>query len=156
MPPSVPRQSRRAVAVAIVVCLAGVGLVGCHEEGTVEVKSINFDGVHAFQDSALKGVLATRQSGWLPWSPHHYFDRAEFDADLARIHAFYADHGYPNQRVKDVNVEMSADLKSVRLRIVVDEGEPVVVDQVRFEGFGVLSDALRGRLDDVALKAGAP
>ena len=160
MSPQVPQgathRSRRALAFALIACVATIGLTGCHEEGSVEVKEIAFDGVKAFPDSALKGVLATRQSGWLPWSPRHYFDRSEFDADLARIHAYYADHGYPNQRVSDVKVAMNPDLKSVRLRIVIDEGEPVIVDQVRYEGFGVLSDALRGRLDEGALQANAP
>lgn len=146
------RRSLAPVAVASCALLCGA----CHEEGDVQVKALKFSGVHVFPESELKGVLATRQSGWLPWSPKHYFDRAEFDADLLRIHAYYADHGYPNQRIKAVDVAIADDHKSVTVNVDIDEGTPIVVDEVRFEGFEVLPPDVQGRLKDVSLKPGAP
>jgi len=143
----------RTAAVALV---CAVSAVGCHEEGTVEVKDLSFSGLHAFTSSQIQSVLATRESGWLPWSRRHYFDRKEFDADLARIHAFYVDHGYPAQRIAGVDVAVSSDKKSVRVTIAVDEGQPVVVQQVRFEGFEKLDESVRSRLDDAPLVAGEP
>lgn len=137
--------------------LAAVVFSGaCHEEGNVQVKALRFTGVHAFPESELKGVLATRQSGWLPWSPRHYFDQAEFDADLQRIHAYYADHGYPNQRVKAVRVDVSDDRTAVSVNVDIEEGDPIVVDEVRFEGFEVLPADVQARLKNVSLKVGAP
>lgn len=148
------RSLRRLAPIATLAC--AILTTACHEDGVVKVKALEFSGVHAFPASQLKGVLATRQSGWLPWSPKHYFDRAEFDADLQRIHAYYADHGYPNQRVNGVKVDISPDQTSVSIRVDIDEGAPVVVDDIRFEGFDVLPESVRARLSNVALKVGQP
>ena len=145
---------KRLASAAMLAC--AILTTACHEEGGVKVRALKFSGVRAFPESQLKGVLATRQSGWLPWSPKHYFDRAEFDADLQRIHAYYADHGYPNQRVQGVKVDISPDQTSVSINVEIDEGEPVIVDEIRFEGFEVLPENARSRLNNVALKVGQP
>jgi outer membrane protein assembly complex protein YaeT len=130
--------------------------LGCHEEGSISVKDLTFTGVRAFSVSTLKSVLATRESGWLPWARKHYFDRAEFDADLQRVHAFYADRGYPAQRVAGVHVDVSPDRASVRIRIDIDEGPPVRVEEVRFQGFDVLPDEARAPILNAPLRAGMP
>jgi outer membrane protein insertion porin family/translocation and assembly module TamA len=100
--------------------------------------------------------LATRQSGWLPWAPKHYFDRSEFETDLRRLQAFYADRGYPSARVSGVDVKLNDARDAVDLIVKVNEGAPVVVDAVRTEGFDDLPADLRRALDDLPLKAGAP
>ncbi len=109
------RFSRRPAArwAWLLGCVASL-VAACHEEGTIQVKEISFSGLHAFSASQLEHVLATRKSGWLPWSARHYFDRAEFESDLGRIHAFYVDHGYPAQRISGVVVDLAADRSSVR------------------------------------------
>jgi outer membrane protein insertion porin family/translocation and assembly module TamA len=139
-----------------VLALLAVAVAGCHPTGDVQVKSIDFTGVDAFPVGDLKSVLATRESGRFPWSPKHYFDQKAFDADLQRIHAYYADRGYPSQRVTNVEVTLNETKTEVRLRIDVDEGQPVVVDTVRFEGFDVLPDDVRRQLETVPLRSGAP
>jgi outer membrane translocation and assembly module TamA len=88
----------------------------------VRVTALDFKGVSAFDSSTLHKILATRQSGKLPWSPQHYFDRTAFESDLKRLTAFYADRGYPHARVTSVGVNLSPDRKSVRLSITIDEG----------------------------------
>ena len=133
------------------------GIAGaCGPTGDVEVKDIAFTGVQAFPETDLKNVLATRESGRFPWSPKHYFDRKSFDADLQRIHAYYVDRGYPAQRVANVEVAFSDDKTQVRLRVDIDEGAPVVVESVGFDGFEVLAADLRPAVDQSPLKAGAP
>jgi outer membrane protein assembly complex protein YaeT len=128
----------------------------CHPTGDVEVKALDLTGVHAFPVDDLKSVLATRESGRFPWSAKHYFDQKAFDADLQRIRAYYADRGYPSQRVTNVDVALNEDKTEVRIRIDVDEGQPVVVEAIRFEGFDALPEEVRSRLDTVPLRAGAP
>ena len=128
----------------------------CRPTGDVVVKDITFTGVQAFPESDLKGVLATQESGRFPWSPKHSFDRAAFDADLQRVHAYYVDRGYPAQRVTNVDVAFNADRTEVRVRVDVDEGTPITVESVRFEGFDVLAEALRPDTNQSPLKAGAP
>src|SRR5262245_58789919 len=84
-----------------------------HDTGEVKVASLEFHGVHPVPESRLKEVLATRASGWLPWSRNQYFDRREFEADLRRVTAFYADRGFPRARVTSVGIDMSDDRRSV-------------------------------------------
>jgi outer membrane protein assembly complex protein YaeT len=128
----------------------------CGPVDGVEVKDVTFTGVTAFPESDLRNVLATRESGRLPWSPKHYFDRRAFDADLQRIHAYYVDRGYPSQRITAVDVQFNAERTQVRVRVDVDEGRPVVVESVGFDGFDVLAADLRPTVSQSPLKAGAP
>jgi outer membrane protein insertion porin family len=138
--------------VLVLVCVASAS----GYEDTIEVKDLSFSGLDAFTSGQIKGILATRQSGWLPWSRKHYFDRAEFDADLARIHAFYVDHGYPAQRVSGVTVDVSPDRKSVQVTIAIDEGKPVIVQEVRARGIRGTRRIGSRTVRDVPLVAGAP
>jgi outer membrane protein assembly complex protein YaeT len=126
---------------AMPLLLAAAVLVvspGCHEEGTIKIASIRFQGVDQVDEGRLKDVLATRESSWIPWGPRRYFDRTRFDGDLRRIAAFYADRGFPDARVLGVDVDLNDDKTEVDLTIRIREGDPVVVDTVRFEDFDVL------------------
>ena len=128
--------------------------IACHEVGDVKVISLSFDGNQAFNDTALRRVLATRESGWLPWSTKRYFDRAEFESDLKRIVAFYSDRGFPDARIKGVDVAFNKAKDGVRVTIAIDEGAPVIVEVVRFEGFDLLPRDGRTALDSMPLKQG--
>jgi outer membrane protein insertion porin family len=151
--PRGPRFARTCLLLLTTLTVSSL-TVGCHEAGDVRVMSLSFEGVHAFDAGQLKRVLATRQSGWLPWSPKQYFDRREFDDDLKRIVAFYADRGFPDARVEGVDVTFNEKKDGVSLRIRVQEGEPVIVENVRFEGFQDLPPRARNRLLAVPLKTG--
>ena len=98
----------RVACLVILACLLGA----CREEGAIKVTDLSFNGNKAVSTSDLKNVLATGESGWLPWSTKRYFDREEFDQDLKRIQAFYADRGYPRARVQGVDVQFN-DVKKV-------------------------------------------
>jgi outer membrane protein assembly complex protein YaeT len=133
-----------------------VGSVACKEDGGIEVSDFVLVGVHALSTGDILRVLATRRTGRLPWSPREYFDRSEFENDLHRIQAFYADHGYPHARVTAVDAVPNAQKTAVKLTVTVDEGPPVIVDEVRFQGFDQLSASNQKSLASVPLKAGAP
>jgi outer membrane protein assembly complex protein YaeT len=151
----VKRPSRTTALVALLFALAGFA-AACHPTGAeVVVKDLTFTGVQAFPEGDLKSVLATRESGRFPWSPKYYFDRKSFDADLQRIHAYYADRGYPAQRVTNVDVAFNDDRTEVRVRVDIDEGAPIVVESVGFDGFDVLPEEFRPDTAGSALKAGA-
>ncbi|HXT68363.1 MAG TPA: BamA/TamA family outer membrane protein [Vicinamibacterales bacterium] len=126
----------------------------CHNVGDVKVLSLSFTGTKSFDSGALAGVLATRKSGWLPWSPKHYFDRAEFESDLKRIVAFYSDRGFPSARVTNIDVTFNAKKDGVHVTIAIDEGAPVLVEAVNFEGFDRLPADGKSALDSLPLKQG--
>jgi len=115
------------------LCIAVAG--GCREEGTIRVESIEFSGVDRVDKGQLERVLATKESSWLPWGDKHYFDRSRFDADLKRIEAFYADQGFPDARVSSVDVQMNEKQDAVTVKLAINEGEPVIVQELVFQGF---------------------
>lgn len=128
----------------------------CDEEGQVEVSGFTLKGVESIDEGRLKSVLATGESSWIPWGRKRYFDRAAFDADLKRIEAFYADRGFPDARVTSFDVNLNEDQTKVDLTLVIDEGEPVIVEEIRFQGLDIAEtrlDWLKGRLQQ---KEGQP
>jgi outer membrane protein insertion porin family/translocation and assembly module TamA len=145
---------RLPTGLVIALCLTAAA---CREEGAVQVKTLQFTGVQAVEESRLRGALATRQSSRLPWGRKYYFDRGRFDADLKRIEAFYADRGYPDARVTGFDVQLNNAQDQVTITVSVAEGEPVLVTAVSFTGF---EDVPPDRLDDletrIPIRAGRP
>ena len=148
---------RRSLAVLLFALAAATA--GCVEgdQTAVRVKSVKFTGVNAVKPGQLKDVLATVQSSKLPWGDKHYFTREQFEADLKRIVAFYRDRGFPDAKVTSFDVNMNDKQDAVDVTVNIDEGQPIVVEAVEYQGFDVLPardfDELKGR---VALKANAP
>lgn len=148
----------RRVRALCLVALVSVFATGCKEEqGGVKVADLSFTGVKAVSQNQLKSVLATAESSKLPWGPKHYFGREQFEADLKRIEAFYADRGYPDARVKSFDARLSDDQTSVKVQVNIAEGEPVTVERVVLEGFESLPEARRSQLPkQLPLKQGQP
>lgn len=146
------RATRYAPLLLVVI------LVACKEDQVgVEVKDLSFTGNAAASTNQLKSVLATAESATLPWGTKEYFSREEFEADLKRVVAFYRDRGYPDARVRSFDARLSDDQKSVRLRIDVEEGEPIRVERVVLTGLDPIPDEHRRDLESrLPLKAGAP
>jgi outer membrane protein assembly complex protein YaeT len=139
------------------VVLAAAVAAGCREEGDVRVTRITFEGAEHVPAKRLESVIATRASSRLPWGRKRFFERKRFDADVERIRAFYVDRGYPDARVTGVDVKMNAAQDAVALTLRIDEGHPVTVDVVRFEGFEMLEGRAARRLSGAAtLAAGQP
>ena len=146
---------RRWQWLGVVALLCGVA---CKEQdvgrGAIEVASLDLVGVHAFPSRDILNVLATHATGRLPFAHSEYFNRADFEADLRRIQAYYADHGYPAARVTDVGVQLNDARDAVRLTVTVNEGAPIVVDDVRYEGFEAIPSARRRGLQSAPLQPG--
>ena len=119
---------------AIIFVVLALAISACRETGDVQVTSISFDGVNAIQPDELKAIIATRESGFLPWSRRRFFDRTEFDRDVSRIVAYYADRGYPKAKVVGVDVKLNDAKDKVAITVQITEGEPIIVESVEFEG----------------------
>ena len=72
---------RRLLTTAALL-VAAFGVSSCRETGDVQVTSITFEGTSAVQPDELKEIIATQESGFLPWSRKRFFDRPEFDQDV--------------------------------------------------------------------------
>src|SRR5262249_54435737 len=125
----------RLVCLYVALIAIVVAASGCKDkdaEGAIRVRSIRFIGVRGVSRSALEDALATRASSRLPWGARRYFYQAQFDDDLKRVQAFYADRGFPNAKVTAFDVKMNAAQNAVDITITVDEGEPIIVSSVTF------------------------
>jgi outer membrane protein assembly complex protein YaeT len=134
--------------------LAALLVSACHEElgigqpvgERLEVESLTFSGVDAMDESALRGVLATKESPWLPWRDARYFDRDAFSQDLERIVAYYEDQGYPDAEVTSYDVDVDGAENTVRLHVAVAEGDPLRVAAIELRNFEAIPGEVRARL----------
>ena len=131
---------------ATVVLGVALAAAGCREDGEIKVSSLKFDGVESIDTGRLRDALETRKGSRLPWGRKRYFDRRAFEADLQRIQAFYRDRGFPEARVTSFDVKLNDKQDEVDLTITISEGEPVLVQDIRFEGFDVLPEGDRKTL----------
>jgi outer membrane protein assembly complex protein YaeT len=144
---------RRLLAMIVLITMSAVA---CRETGDVQVSSIKLNGANAVPADELKGILATQESGFLPFSRKRFFNRSEFDRDIQRIEAFYADRGYPRAKVVGVDVALNDAKDKVSITVDINEGEPTIIENVLFDGFGGVPadhlERLQARLPVVAGK----
>jgi outer membrane protein insertion porin family/translocation and assembly module TamA len=146
------------------LALLAAAFAACGEQGTVTVHSLSFKGVNSVSESRLRQALATRENtkvpllGWeLPWGRKNFFDRSRFDADLQRIKAFYADRGFPDARVTGFDVKLNSKQTAVDVTLTIDEGEPVKVAAINFEGFDAVPERhMRTLKNTLPLQPGQP
>jgi outer membrane protein assembly complex protein YaeT len=146
----------RVYCSALVVLLA-LAAAACKDQGTIKVHSLKFNGVKAVDAGRLKDALATKQSSKIPWGKKAYFDRSRFDEDLKRIQAFYGDRGYPDARVTGFDVKLNDKQDQVDITLNINEGDPVLVQTVNFQGFEDLpGDQLNRLRKQQPLQPGQP
>ena len=138
------------------ILLLALAAAACRETGDVQVSSIEFVGTNAVTASELEEIIATRESGFLPWSRKRFFDREEFDLDVKRIEAFYADRGYPKASVTGVDVELNDAKDKVAITVEINEGEPVLIESVAFDGLSIPADHLERLEARLPISAGKP
>src|SRR5829696_2436953 len=143
---------RRLLAIVLLAATAA----SCRETGDVQVTSIKFTGANAVPAGELKGVLATRESGFLPLSRKRFFDRPEFDRDVKRIEAYYADRGYPRAKVVGVDVALNDAKDKAAITVEINEGEPTIVEAVMLDGFSIPADHLERLKARLPIAEGKP
>lgn len=131
---------------ATLVLAIALAAAGCREEGEIKISSLKLEGVESIDAGQLRNALVTKKGSRLPWGKKRYFDRRAFEADLQRIQAFYRDRGFPDARVTSFDVELNDAQDQVDLTINIAEGEPVIVTEIRFDGFDVLPSRQRDTL----------
>ena len=99
------------------------------------VEAITIEGNRVLSRGDLKFLMHTRVSRWytiFPGVKPRRFDSAVFRSDVARIVARYGDLGYFDAVVDTVINRYRPGFVRIRLRI--EEGEPVLVFSIRLEG----------------------
>jgi len=151
-----PRWLAALVAAFLSVVAQPVSAQSDDEPTTRYVRSLDIVGLTGIDADAIKGVLATRVSGRLPFISRDYaFDREAFQQDLYRIVAYLSDQGYPHAHVTRVDIVEPDGEDDVHLTVYVEPEAPVIVDRVELFGFGVLPDEDYDAVERrVALEAG--
>ena len=141
----------------ITMVVLALAASACREAGDVQVTSIAFTGTSAVKAEELKAIISTQESGFLPWSRKRFFDRPEFDRDVKRIEAYYADRGYPNAKVVGVDVALNDAKDKVAITVDINEGEATIVENLLFDGFdSVPADHLERLKARLPIAAGQP
>lgn len=141
----------------LLIAFVALLVVACQDEGTVVVRSLTFRGADHIDHARLRTALATRVSSRLPWGRKALFDRSRFEADQRRVQAFYADRGFPDAKVSGVDARLNNRKDAVDLTVTIDEGAPILVTSVAFDGFDVVpAGRLAALKDTVVVKVGQP
>jgi len=150
-------RAGQKAATTVLAALIALASVACEETGDVQVGSITFSGTQAIKGDELKTIIATRENGFLPWSRKAFFDRGEFDLDVRRIEAYYADRGYPRAKVVGLDVKLNENKDKVDITVDIAEGEPTIVENVSFEGLdGIPADHLDRLPGQLPIQSGQP
>ncbi|MGD9784960.1 MAG: outer membrane protein assembly factor BamA [Hyphomicrobiaceae bacterium] len=89
-----------------------------------KVKSINFVGNYAFNDSQLRDIITTTEAGWfdfLKGTAVYDPDRLNLDRELLR--QYYLKNGYADARIVAANAELDRDGSGFYITFAVEEGE---------------------------------
>ncbi|HWP46273.1 MAG TPA: outer membrane protein assembly factor BamA [Candidatus Limnocylindrales bacterium] len=107
----------------------------------LRVEKVSFEGNKAFSDKQLVDQLGTKPYGFFSFlTGSGKFDEEVLKADLDRIVAFYADHGYIDARVVDYKLDFRNNKEKLFIKIFVDEGEQFKVGKVEIKGNTVFSE----------------
>lgn len=130
-------SASRCGALAILVA----ALVGCNTvpKGRSAVDAVSIRGADAIDSGEVEDRIATTETtkflGLFRGVVFEYsiFDRFVLQRDLARVEAFYRSKGFFDAHARAGRV-YTVDDRHVRVEIVVEEGEPVLVRDVRVVG----------------------
>ncbi|MDB4983420.1 MAG: outer membrane protein assembly factor YaeT precursor, partial [Myxococcales bacterium] len=122
------------VRFVLVALLAGAACAHDDLSTGVWVHDLDIKGNDAFGDGDITTGLATQKTGWWPFASKKWFDAAAFDLDVARVKAFYADHGFFDARIVSHRVTTTKH-DAVDVEITVQENSPTQLADVRFMGF---------------------
>ena len=107
------------------------------EEGrTMGIERIEIEGNQGLTASRIKDVMFTRERTFFFF--RGTAQRKQFDEDMDRIVALYADHGYLQARVESHEIRVDEALGRVTLKVKVVEGPQFRVGKIEVKGTQVL------------------
>lgn len=124
---------------------AGAQDVRC-QPGESEVRRLTFTGNQALPDYVLERGIETTQSSWVRRTlriggQRYCLDSLLVERDSARLSTEYQSRGFPGVRVTPHISRVSED--AVAVEFVIEEGQPIVVDTLAFEGLDSVPDRER-------------
>lgn len=155
-----PADGRAILAVAAVLMATALPAAGQRE--LEEVTELHFEGNQVFSNRALGASIMTRPTECRAWLltffcwvgnsfaiDPHFFGPREFDRDVARLRLFYYRHGYREAQIEPV---LDRSEEGVHITFRVEEGRPVLIDSLAFNGLDPPEDL--ELLDDLPVSGG--
>ncbi len=96
------------------------------------ITQVELVGVERFSEQEFLSYLNMRQSSKLPFRNKYHYNEALVAVDRERIVELYAAHGYHEARVLAIEPTFHGKRDRVSLKIVVDEGKPIITRTVQF------------------------
>lgn len=104
------------------------------ESGRSKVRKVTFEGNSVFSDRQLRKTIQSRAK-WLAYLFNTGFlNEAELKADRRRLAERYADAGYLDFAIEDIERDYTENRKWVRLHFEIEEGSPYTVSEVSVSG----------------------
>ena len=100
------------------------------------IERIEIEGNHGLTASQIKGAMQTKERQF--FILRGTAQRKQFDEDMDRIVALYADHGYVQARVESHEILVDETRGRVTLRVTVVEGPQFRVGRIEVKGTQVL------------------
>jgi outer membrane protein insertion porin family len=100
-----------------------------------KIASIQFVGNQVFSDSELLSKMFLSTGNWLSWwYKDNQYSNDKLVADIDNVRAYYMNHGYLNFKISGIQVQLSADKKSVYITVNLFEGEQYKLGKVTLAG----------------------
>jgi outer membrane protein insertion porin family len=106
------------------------------DEGTVaKIRHINIIGNKSFSEKELREGFEQNETGfWSFISGNDKYSREKLTGDIETLETWYLDRGYLAFEVKNTQVSVSPDKKSVFITITLDEGGTYTISDVELSG----------------------
>ncbi|MGB1289825.1 MAG: outer membrane protein assembly factor BamA [Porticoccaceae bacterium] len=106
------------------------------DEGKVaKIRHINIIGNKSFTEKELREDFEQNETGfWSFISGNDKYSREKLTGDIETLETWYLDRGYLAFEVKNTQVSVSADKKSVFITITIDEGSTYTISDIELSG----------------------
>jgi outer membrane protein assembly complex protein YaeT len=114
------------------LAVAAVSVDHLDTERPLRLGAVRFEGNRNVGNRALREVLLTRPRRWfVVWREHPPLDPSTLRTDLERVRALYRSRGFYHAVVTGEVATRRGDLADIT--VIIDEGAPVIVQQVDLE-----------------------
>jgi len=108
-------------------------MIKVDEGARTGIAAVNFTGNNTFGAGTLKGVITTKETGFLSWLLRDdTYDEQKLAVDKELIRIYYANHGYPDAVVTSAVAEFDTNRNQYFVNYTIVEGE-----KYQFGGIGI-------------------
>ncbi len=102
---------------------------------TARIKQINIIGNEAFTEKELLKQFELGSTRWHSfYTKNDQYSKQKLAGDLESLRSFYLDRGYIKFDIKSTQVSISADKKEIYVTVVVSEGDPYRISDIKLAG----------------------